>query len=556
MKFTFAAKRFLKSNYILILIFLLGLTLRLLGINFGLPNYYFQPDERRLVEPAIHMVVDFAYTKDFSKLNPNMYIYPHGGINIYFLSFYILFYILKVFDKILSLSPPLFNNLHNPDFFLIARVVVAFFGALLSLVGYKTARNLKFSKKHSLLYSALLAVNFGLVVDSHFATANTISIFFAFLSTLFCILAINNTNKANKFFILVYTSAFLIGIASSIRNLMIIYFVQVLVALFIFYKKSFSNLLKHAVVAGLFVILGAFIFSPYIFINYTSFIEDGILGIENVQKGGQLGRTATNYVYPFFNNNKVDFDQKIPNSLPGNVGELTFVLSIFFIVYKLIKKRSVTDLILLSVLVLQILFIDRYPSQMVRWYINLTPILLIYFLYFIKEISYKKWLVIILICFVFGVQFFRSFEYGYSNTLNDTREVADKWIKSSALFENAERTYKTFWGPHFSAREIIEIEYRYYEYLHSLHERSAPNASLYFCNKSVKNDYVVVSSYVTNLYKLPESKKYYPEFSKSWNNFYDYIFTNFKIIKVFKGDRLFSNSGPTITIFKVQCNEN
>jgi len=555
MKFTFAAKGFLKNNYILILICLLGLNLRLLGINFGLPNYYFQPDERRLVEPAIHMVVNFAYTKDFSKLDPNMYIYPHGGVNIYFLSFYIVFYVLKVIDKIFGLYPPLFNNLHNPDFFLIARAVVAVFGALLSLVGYKIARNLKFNKKYSLLYSVLLAVNFGLVVDSHFATANTISIFFAFLSTLLCVLAINNGNKINKFLILVYLSSFLVGIASSIRNLMIIYFVQVLIVLFIIYKKSFLNLVKHIIISGLFVILGAFIFSPYIFINHTSFIEDGILGIENVEKGGQLGRTATNYIYPFFNNNKVDFDQKIPNSLFGNAGELTFILSIFFIFYKIIKKRSSTDLIFLSVLVLQILFINRYPSQMVRWYINLIPILLIYFVYFIKEISYKKWLVIILVCFVFGLQFFRSFEYGYSKTLNDTREIADRWIKSSALFENAERTYKTFWGPHISAKEVIEIEYNYYEYLHLLHERSAPNASWYFCNKYVKNDYVIVSSYVTNVYKLKESKKRYPEFSKSWNNFYDYVFANFKIVKVFKGDRLFSNPGPTITILKVQCNE-
>jgi len=413
-----------------------------------------------------------------------------------------------------------------------------------------------FNARGLLLYTGLLAVNFGLVVNAHFATANTISIFFGFLSTFFCIVAINKYKGNQNFLGFVFFSAFAIGIATATRNLMAVYFIQVIVVLLLIYKKKLLQFVKYAFVSGLFVVLGAFLFSPYTFINNKSFIEDGIIGIQNVQKGGQLGRTAINFIYPFFNTNKVDFDQKISNSLFINTGEVVFILSIIFIFYKFIKKRSDYDYILLSVLVVQVIFIDRYPSQMVRWYINLIPIFLIYFVYFIKEISYKKVLVVVLICFVLCLQLFRSVEYGYSKTLNDTRELADDWIKSSMLFEDAERTYKTFWGPDFSAKEVVEIEYNYYEYLHYLHERSAPEASIYFCDKDVIHDYVVVSSFVTDLYKLKESKQRYPEFSRSWNDFYDYIYINFQVVKVFKGDTLFSNPGPTITILKVQCNEN
>jgi len=88
-----------------------------------------------------------------------------------------------------------------------------------------------------------------------------------------------------------------------------------------------------------------------------------------------------------------------------------------------------------------------------------------------------------------------------------------------------------------------------------MHERFTPDASVFFCNKHVTNDYVIVSSYVTKAYKLNESKLCYPEFSKTWNSFYDYIDNNFIRVKVFEGDKMFDNPGPTITIYRVQCND-
>jgi len=424
MKFIVTAKWFIKSNWLLIIIFIIALLLRLQGADFGLPQYYLQPDERRLVEPAIHMVVDFAYTHDLTKLDPKMYVYPHGGLNIFFIVYLFIFYSLKIIDKLFNIYPPLFNLLAESDLFLIARVVVAMFGSFIVLVAYKIAKTLNFNKSWALFYALLIAVSFGLVSDSHFATANSISIFMGSLSTLFCLIALQSKLNKKKVLLYLFMAAFLVGVATSIRNMRVLYFIQIFIVFLAVFKKDYLNLFKYLFVSVFFVILATLIFSPFVFINSKSFIEDGILGIQEVQKGGQLGRTSTGIIYPFFNNNFVDYDQKIPNSLAKNMGVITFVTSVLFICYKLYKKREVEDLVLLSVAVIQILFLIRYPSQMVRWYLNIIPILLIYFTYFSRFLYKKnKLLFIVLALFVVSTQLFYSFEFSFAKTKKDTREL-------------------------------------------------------------------------------------------------------------------------------------
>ena len=99
---------------------------------------------------------------------------------------------------------------------------------------------------------------------------------------------------------------------------------------------------------------------------------------------------------------------------------------------------------------------------------------------------------------------------------------------------------------------MVKIPFYYYEIRHSMRNITAPKPSLFFCQNAVsQNQYVIVSSYVTNIYNYPESTKYYSDHSNSFIEFYGFIENNFELVKVINGDKLFSNPGPTIKIYKV-----
>ncbi|MDA1338186.1 MAG: hypothetical protein O2871_02385, partial [bacterium] len=154
--------KFNKDFTFLVLIFLFALTIRLVGIDYGLPFNNFQPDEPKMILPATHVAVGFVNTKDFSKLEQPEYKYPHAVMNIFSFTFVLIYYVTRVVDKVYNIFPNIFTTFDNSTFTLFARITVAVFGSLLCALIYFLGREIKLGKFVSFCWALMLAVNFGL----------------------------------------------------------------------------------------------------------------------------------------------------------------------------------------------------------------------------------------------------------------------------------------------------------------------------------------------------------------------------------------------------------
>ena len=185
--------RFNKDFTFLFLIFLVAFIIRLIGIDYGLPFNNFQPDEPKMILPATHVAVNFVNTKDFSKLEQPEYKYPHGAMNIFSGVFVIIYYFTRVIDKIYHIAPGVFSTFNNSTFTLFARVITAFFGSLLCLIVSFIGKEIKLNRSVCFGWALLVAVNFGLSVDSKYATRSMVSIFLAYLGLYLLLKFLNYT---------------------------------------------------------------------------------------------------------------------------------------------------------------------------------------------------------------------------------------------------------------------------------------------------------------------------------------------------------------------------
>ena len=529
----------------LLIIFLVALTIRLVGIDYGLPYDNFHSDEPKMVLSSTHVAVKFVNSKSILDFEQQQYKYPHGAMNVFSGVFVGIYFITRIVDKVFRLDQMIFSTFDNSTFTLFARITVAVVGSLLSVLIYLIGRELKLGKFVSLGWALMLAVNLGLGVHSKYATRNIISVFLAYLGLYYLFKYINR--KTLQYLII---GSFFIGFAvvSSLERAFFI--IPIVIAVYFVSEKNVWKFIKAGIISGAIFCIGMFLSSPYIFINYDRFMENGLGGQQETQSFGQIGRTALTPLYVFFNQNNVDFDQKVPNAISGNLILFVFIISIFGVLYKLIKKADRFDAILLSVLIIQLIIFSKYRSQMIRWYVALLPIFLYYFVYLTLNMKNKlKNLFVGLFIIGFLLNLFYSLEFSYSKTLPDTRVIAKDWINSN--LEKDSFLYTTYWSSNGDFKGA-GIPFYYYEQKHDMQNTLAPDFNSYFCRENLtKNEYVVVSSYVTNIYNYNETKIYYPKHSKSFINFYDLIDKNFKLVKVVKGDKLFENPGPTLKIYKV-----
>jgi len=546
----------LLNNYLnkiskpLVLIVLLALSIRLVGVNYGLPNDNFHSDEPKMVLSSTHVAVNFTNNKTFSNLEQPQYKYPHGVMNTFSTVFIGIYYLTRIVDKVMHITPIIFSTFDNSTFTLFARVIVAVMGSLLVWIVYLIGKELKLSKYLSLMWALLITVSFGLSVHSKYATRNIVSILYAYISLLFLIKFLNE--KKIKYLIF---GSFMVGVSivSSIERAF--FAVPIFIIILLVAKTDLLKIIKLGLISAFFIFLGMFIASPFIFLNFDRFLENGLVGQSDTQEYGQIERTATNFGYMLWNNNKVDFDNKVPNSIAGIVIPLVFVLSILGILYKLLFKRDKYDLILLGILVSQLIVFGQYRSQMIRWYIALIPIFLYYFTYFTLNTNFTKYKKGLTVMFFIGVSLnlFYSVEYSYSKTLKDTRVIAKEWLNKN--LDKSSMLFGTYWS---SAGDFNKkgIPFYYYEQRHNMQSTIAPDPKLFFCSINLEaKSYVVVSSYVTTIYNYPETKNYYKIHTRSFLDFYDYIDKNFKLIKTINGDELFNNPGPTLKVYEIVGNQ-
>ncbi len=178
-----------KRNWLLIIIFLIGFSLRLYGMRWGLPSY-FHPDERQVM----------FKTTDISWQDPNPHFFAYGSLPIYFLKG-VMFTLDRanglIVDTVKKMNPSaetLRKLNHNfprvyknfKSMTLTGRVLSALFSAWTILIIYLLAC-LLYRKKVALLASAFFAFSVLSIQQAHFYVVDGPQTFLAVCAMYFMV---------------------------------------------------------------------------------------------------------------------------------------------------------------------------------------------------------------------------------------------------------------------------------------------------------------------------------------------------------------------------------
>ena len=176
---------------LLLLILVLGLTLRIINLTIGFPMLYLSNDEAVYHLSALNMI---ANKTPFSLGNYG----PLGSyIQIPFLA--ISYLVLLISNKVSSFADmELLLTAQEGYFMFVPRILSALFGTLTILVIFRLSLVL-FKNKSAALWSAIFtAVSFNLVFISHFARSLSPALFSTALTALFAVYSIKDPKHEFK----------------------------------------------------------------------------------------------------------------------------------------------------------------------------------------------------------------------------------------------------------------------------------------------------------------------------------------------------------------------
>ena len=199
-------------SLVVVALFLLAFTLRAWGARYGLPEYFYHPDEHAIVERATAIL----RTGDYS---PHWFNYPSAYIYVQALS-YIPYFLI-------SAARGFGNTIPSPapyGFYFAGRLMTALLGALTVPLVYLLGTS-TFGRRTALLSSALLSFSLLHVVHSHYVTTDVPTALLISLTMLFCCLALQRPEKHHTI-----PAALFAGLAASTKYPGAVALVPVLVA--------------------------------------------------------------------------------------------------------------------------------------------------------------------------------------------------------------------------------------------------------------------------------------------------------------------------------------
>lgn len=171
-----------KKAYLLAGVVLLGLVLRLYGLNYGLP-YVVGPDEKRQVLDALSMGARHS-------LVPIEHTYPALHKYVLLFCFGIYYFVGVIFKDFLGVSDFVFKFLINPgNIFLLARLISVLFGIALVWPVYCLGKHF-FSSRIGLISAIFCVSMYTLIAHSQWAMGDILLVFWstwAFYYILRCV---------------------------------------------------------------------------------------------------------------------------------------------------------------------------------------------------------------------------------------------------------------------------------------------------------------------------------------------------------------------------------
>jgi len=568
------------TNILLGVILFLALVTRLYGINHGLP-YAYQVDEKWIVNSAMSFGT--------GDLNPHLFHWP-GTTIMYFLFFeFGLFFLGGWFLGIFH-SAENFALLFMEDpsvFYLIARTTIAIIGTGTVFLTYELGKRM-YSSKVGIIAAAFFAFNYLSIGVDHIVLPDTPLTFFCVLGMIF-IYNIITEGKTSSYCI----AGLIIGIGIAtkynagalILPLGIAHFIRTVNGV----KKWSSTIFERKLLLSLLMVVTGFIIAcPFALLDFSNFYH-GVLSQFFRTHAGSFGTDINNaLLYYFF------------EGFPTAIGIGLTILGAVSFIYSL-KRCEKEDILLVSFIIFYFLFLFNAKVGAEKYLLFVLPFLailsgrLLVDMFFSMKMSQKVSNPLLLLCTALLIigPLTRGVYNDYLLTLKDTRTESKEWIESNipsgikiaidsgnfdvakysaplkASIESLRKKYEQLqhntpdmWAS--SSKKIgkyLELKMRTqkekgYDLIRivpSNHGIINKNVNLVDFYKN-KVEYVVVSSFVYEVYKDPGYKILHPEVSQFYSDFYSSLDRYCYLMKTFyplteKGP------GPTIKIYKGPYNK-
>jgi 4-amino-4-deoxy-L-arabinose transferase-like glycosyltransferase len=454
--------KFLTQKHILILMLILfiALSLRLWGINFGLPHLY-HTDEPKEVVRALQLG---AGSFNFSRIGKGGYFY------LLFFEYAVYFLILKISGAVTTGAD--FARLYFTDpsgFYLIGRITTALIGVLNVFVLYLLGKKV-YGARAGMLGAIFLAVNFLHVQSSHYVTVDVPMTCFVTITLLFAIQMVR-TGK-----LLYYALGFFFASCAIITKIpAAVVLVSLLIAHFFVAKKDEKWIKEFFFSKNLIIVLFVFVIiliigNPGILLNYkyiTNFVLITFFGKsrELVEGAALISREPVNQWLYYF------------AALKESMGLPLLVISAVGLGFGLYKHDK-EDVILISFCLIYffLLCISTDTKHVyARYIIPILPILALMSARLIDDViqrpifKKRRYLSIILICAVLVQPLFNIVSENYFISHKDTRTSAKEWIEkyipenSTILIEGSRTFVSALTAPLKNSEENIMKNMLFYK---------------------------------------------------------------------------------------------
>ncbi len=431
----------------LVLIILVGLILRLTGIQHGFP-FIFHPDEPTIIRSALGI-----------RFNPNpmhfdwphLYIYINYFLYMLFGKFRSLLEVVNLKNTLSNIFPLIWND--DLIFYYLTRCLSAILGALTAIPVYLTGKFL-FGRKAGILAALTIVLMPYHVWHSHYSLGDIPSVFLLSWGLYYSSLIIKSSNRRN--YIL---AGLFIGLSASIKYNGGLSAIMVPVAHFIriFWEskgkdkiKEFNKIfvnkpdLLNLILSGLSAFLGFLIGTPYALLDFKTFSRtDGPQGA----------------FWQFTNVGSVSSSQHFDKFVSESFGRLLidtgyvvmplFFIGFIYVLFRLIKKKIEEKDIYLSFIYIVSLFLIWYlagfKNNRSHYYFIVYPFLALVFGYFVSWIQENGWindfklnlkgftqkLVHLIPVLLFLPLFMLSVNNAKRYYMNDTRTSLYHWISEN-----------------------------------------------------------------------------------------------------------------------------
>ncbi|MBN1223601.1 MAG: glycosyltransferase family 39 protein [Candidatus Aminicenantes bacterium] len=418
------------SKKILIIILLLGLTVRIVGLPFGLP-YLYHVDEARFAKISLHY-----FTGD---LNPHFFHVP--TLHTYLVAgiWAVYFHVGKILGIFTSV-PDFMNAFEkNPTFFiLLGRLLTVIMSvgtiALVYLIGRKM-----YNRRAGILAALFLIFAYDPNKISHYQVPDAPMVFFFMLSFLF-IWYIYKRGRPWDYIL----AGLFAGLAMATKYGGQLLFLPLILA-HVFRKVEEKKPLKDIlfslplVLSGVSFFAGFFLACPYFLLDFPAFWKGFRWQSQHLYVSGHFGSSTSQSAWLFY----------LQHGFRENIGVISQFLVLGGVLLGVVRHKT-REIILFSLPLVLFAIIGSWKAIAVRYMLPMIPFLVLIAGYFLDliltkserlaakshpdahPVRKKKALIsATIVLLILLPSAYRVFRFDLSLTQADTRTIALRWIEEN-----------------------------------------------------------------------------------------------------------------------------